>query len=241
MRASKWRSALIGDIQLINKLRLTPVTIPRHVRDEVDIDNDLTRTFPTESWFHDHLDALRTILMVYADTTPTIGYAQGMCFIVFVLYYVYYNDCPEHATNDCIFSLHGIMGNLAPLYPRNDEDVDICKWLESVSSTVRLKLLYRLPRLAVKLRNTMFIKLMIIKTGPAMFANWFPLQDVLLIWDYILQPRMFENFINVFCALMMHNRDIYMHFDTEKILQLTSVKSFYRVSSVVSLAHSLKH
>ena len=32
-----------------------------------------------------------------------------------------------------------------------------------------------------------------------------------------------------------------LYFDTEKILQLTSIKSFYRVSSVVSYAHSLKH
>lgn len=241
MRASKWRSALIGDIQLINKLRLTPVTTPCDVRDQTDIDNDLTRTFPTEPWFHDHLDNIRTILMVYADTTPTIGYAQGMCFIVFVLYYVYYQDCPEHVVNDCIFSLHGIMGNIAPLYPHDQADEDIGRWLDSVSGTVRLKLLYRIPSLAVKLRNTMFIKLMIIKTGPALFANWFSLQDVLIVWDYIVKPDMFENIINVFCALMMHNRDIYMYFDTEKILQLTSIKSFYRVSSVVSYAHSLKH
>lgn len=241
MRASKWRAALIGDLELIHKLRQTPVIPPDEVRDQNDINNDLTRTFPTESWFLDHLEDLRTILMVYADTTPTIGYAQGMCFIVFVLYYVYYQDCPKHVINDCIFSLHGIMGKIAPLYPRDDEDLDIGRWLDSVSSTIRLKLLYRVPKLAVALRNTMFIKLMIIKTGPAMFANWFSLQDVLLIWDYILKPGMFENFINVFCALMMHNGDIYMNFDTEKILQLTSVKSFYRVSSVVSYAHSLKH
>ena len=172
MRASKWRAALIGDLELINKLRQTPVVLPDEVRDQNDINNDLTRTFPTESWFLDHLEDLRTILMVYADTTRTIGYAQGMCFIVFVLYYVYYQDCPKHVINDCIFSLHGIIGNIAPLYPRDDEDADIGRWLDSVSSTIRLKLLYRVPKLAVALRNTMFIKLMIIKTGPAMFASY---------------------------------------------------------------------
>ena len=77
MRASKWRHELIGDITLIDKLRACPLIPPSEIKDQMTMDNDLRRTFPTDAWFtKEHLHNLSTILMVYADTNPTVGYAQ---------------------------------------------------------------------------------------------------------------------------------------------------------------------
>ena len=112
MRAIKWRNRLIGDIELINRLRKSKLS-PSHNEIKV-IDDDIVRTFPQCKWFYKHYDEITKILLCYADQNPNMGYAQGMCFIVFPLYYVYYTDCPEHATMDTFFSLHTLMHHLRP-------------------------------------------------------------------------------------------------------------------------------
>ncbi len=243
MRAAKWRSALIGDMELIRQLRQSVIKAPLIIRDQTDMENDLRRTFPKNQWFNtdEHLRNITTILMAYAEANPNIGYAQGMCFIAFVLYYIYYNDCPEYAVHDTFFSFHTIIRFIRPLYPRDSSDTHIIKWIDSTSSIIRLKLLYRYPKLAAKLRNTGFVKLMLIKTGPALFANWFKLEDTLILWDYLFTEDIFENMLNVIGAMIVHNREVYLHLNEEKILHLTAVKSFYRVSSIVSYAYTFEH
>jgi hypothetical protein len=241
MRASKWRHVLIGDILLLDKLRSCPLERPFHIKDQTTLDNDLRRTFPLDAWFNkkEHLRNLSTILMVYADTNPTIGYAQGMCFIVFLLYKVYYNDCPKHAVADTYYSLYTIMKFIRPLYPRDEHDEMINPWLASTSSIIRLKLLYHSPKLAIRLRGTGFIKLMLIKLGPTLFANWFSCDDTVLLWDHIFNDDIFDRVLNVLTAMIMVNKELYMNLSDEKILHITSVKSFYKISSVVSCAHTL--
>jgi len=242
MRASKWRAALIGDLDLIHKLRESTIIPPDTIRDQCTMEQDLKRTFPTIEWFNTdkHLNNISDILMAYAKVNPNIGYAQGMCFIVFVLYKVYYDDCPEYAVHDTFFSLHTLIHYIRPLYPRDSEDKHITKWLESTASIIRLKLLYRYPVLAVKLRNTGFIKLLLIKTAPALFANWFKLKDIVVLWDYLFTGDIFENILGAISAMIVCNRDIYLHLNEEKALQITAVKSFYKVSSVVSFAHTFQ-
>lgn len=242
MRASKWRAALIGDLELIRDLRQSTLTEPLIIRDQCTMEQDLKRTFPTIEWFNkgEHLANVQKILMSYAEVNPNIGYAQGMCFIVFVLYKVYYDDCPEHATHDTFFSLHTIVHHIRPMYPRDCDDKHIASWLESTASIVRLKILYGHPQLAIKLRNTGFIKLLLIKTVPALFANWFNLEDTMVAWDYIFSGVIFENMLNLVSGMILFNMEVYLHLTTEKVLQITSVKSFYRVSSIVSYAYTFQ-
>jgi len=243
MRASKWRAALIGDLDLIHKLRQSTIIPPNVIRDQSTMDQDLKRTFPTVQWFNKdtHLNNISDILMAYAKVNPNIGYAQGMCFIVFVLYKVYYEDCPEYVVHDTFYSLHTLIHYIRPLYPRDCDDKHITKWLESTASIIRLKLLYRSPKLAVKLRNSGFIKLLLIKTAPALFANWFKIEDIVILWDYLFTGDTFENMLNAITAMIVCNRDIYLHLNEDKALQITAIKSFYKVSSVVSYAHTFQH
>jgi len=242
MRAVKWRSVLIGNTELIQELRKTPILPPVVIPDQSDMENDLKRTFPHSIWFSGkHLDNLSKILRMYATINPGVGYAQGMCFIAFILYYVYYHDNPKHAVNDTFYSFHTIMGYIRPFYPRDQDDMHIGPWLDSTCSVIRLKLLYRYPKLATKLRYTGFIKLMVIKTGPAMFANWFKMDDTMILWDYLFSGDIFENMLNAIAGLIIHHKEVYIHLTEEKALQITSIKDFYRVSSVVSYAYTLKH
>lgn len=244
MRAAKWRNILIGDIDLIEKLRETPIIPPRHIRDQQVMDNDLQRTFPAESWFNTerHIENIRDIIMAYADVNQSLGYAQGMCFITFTLYRVYYEDCPKCAKIDTFYSLHTILGFLRPLFPRDADDPFVMKWIDSTAGVIKLKLLTKNAKLVSKLRGNGFIKLLLVKTLPALFANWFEYNDILLIWDHIFSnDDIFENTLNILVGMIIYHKDVYLHLRTEKVLQLTAVKSFYKASSVVSHAYTLKH
>lgn len=121
------------------------------------------------------------------------------------------------------------------------QDIHIGSWIESTASVIRLKLLYHYPKLAVRLRHTAFVKLMMIKTGPALFANWFKMEDTLILWDYLFSGDIFDNILNTIAAMIIHHKEVYIHLAEEKVLQITSVKDLYRVSSVVSYAYTLKH
>lgn len=240
MRAVTWRSRLIGDRKLITRLRDCQLIEPIHIHELKVIDDDLVRTYPRNKWFADHHDNIKLILSCYAEQNPSMGYAQGMCFIVFPLYYVYYNDCPDHALTDTFFSLHTIMHYLRPLYPRENIDLKIREWLVTTSSIIRIKLLTDHIDLATRLRNSDYIQLLLIKSGPSLFANWFDLSDTLTLWDYIFRGDLFENMMHVICAMLVVNKEIYMGFQYEKVLQIIQIKDFYRVSSIVSCARTFE-
>jgi hypothetical protein len=240
MRAVTWRRRLIGDRKLLTKLRNSELVAPDYIRELKVIDDDLVRTFPQDTWFNDHHDKIKLILSCYAEQNPSMGYAQGMCFIVFPLYRVYYNDCPEHAAVDTFFSLHTIMHFLRPLYPRSKIDVNIRSYLTTASSIIRIKLLSDHIGLATRLRNSEYIQLLLIKSGPSLFANWFDLSDTETLWDYIFHGDLFENLMHVICAMLVVNKEIYMGFSYEKILEIIQVKDFYRVSSLVSCARTFQ-
>ena len=72
MRASKWRAALIGDLDLIHKLRESTIIPPDTIRDQCTMEQDLKRTFPTIEWFNTdkHLNNISDILMAYAKVNP---------------------------------------------------------------------------------------------------------------------------------------------------------------------------
>jgi len=242
MRAHKWRTALLGDVKLIQKLRESIVDRPLTIRDQSDMEADLRRTFPRDTWFntHEHLGNLTTIIMTYAHTNPSVGYAQGMCFITFLLYRVYYHDCPTHAISDTLYSLHGLMRHIRPMFPRDSHDTQVVIFIDAATNIIRLKFLYNYPQLTHKLRNKDYVKLMFIKCGPALFANWFEMEDTKIIWDYIFDGDIFDNILTVVGAMILHHKEIYLQLCDEKILELTSIKSFYKVSSIVSYARTLK-
>ena len=68
MRAAKWRSALIGRVELIRELRKTDIVPPDNIPDQIDMENDLKRTFPMVLWFTNtrHLGNIETVLKMYA-------------------------------------------------------------------------------------------------------------------------------------------------------------------------------
>lgn len=243
MRASKWRLNLLGSLTLMNTLRKTQLVLPlQNLPDHNTIMQDIVRTFPEDRWYTDHLSELSKILLCFAKHNPSIGYAQGMCFIVFVLYRVFYNDCPKYATIDTFYALHTIMTHIRPLYPRPEEDDIILSFIDSTAALIRLNFINSHQRLAIKLRGNEMIKLLLVKTGPTLFANWFQYNDLLLIWDYLFRDlNIFDNFINISTAMIICHEKIYLCMNYEKTLHIISEKSFYRAISIVSSARTFEH
>lgn len=238
MRATKWRAKLIGNIDKVTKLRDTceHLLVPSTILDETDLNNDLERTFPTLKYTSEQLRPIKNVLKTYAHVNREIGYMQGMCFIAFVFHYVYSHDNRIHMKADTYYSLTSLITFIRPVYPIHSRDPKPAEFLENMSKLIRIKLIYKHALLADKLRNLDYIKTLIIRTIPALFANYFSLDDTLVLWDYLFDGDIFENIINCYCAILVCNKQIYLHMNDEKIYTFILTPCFYRVASIVSAA-----
>lgn len=242
MRAVKWRQSLIGDMTRLALLRDTHehIFVPDKIADETDLNNDLQRTFPGLSYSDEQLEPIKNILKVYANVNREIGYMQGMCFIAFVLYHTYSNDDPENCIVDTYYSLTRLVGYIRPIYPVHAKDPKPTQFLNNMSKLIRLKLVCKHQALAGKLTNLDYIRTLIIRTAPALFANYFTMEDTKILWDYIMDGDIFENILSCYCAILVCNKDIYLHMNDEKIYTFIMTPCFYRVASIVSAAYAFR-
>jgi hypothetical protein len=238
MRATKWRKTLVGDLERLTQLRDTceHLLVPNTILDETDLNNDLERTFPTLKYTSEQLRPIKNVLKTYAHVNREIGYMQGMCFIAFVLHHVYSQDNMTHVKADTYYSLTHIIGFIRPVYPIHSRDSKPAEFLENMAKLIRIKLIYKHPLLADKLRKLDYIKTLIIRTIPALFANYFTFDDTVVLWDYLFDGDIFENIINCYCAILVCNKQIYLHMNDEKIYTFILTPCFYRVASIVSAA-----
>ena len=80
--AAKCRFSLLGtnrEVTLLRNIELSEPNIDELPSDEID--RDLKRTFPTESWFNEHLRQIRNVLLWYSWTNPACGYCQSYTYI----------------------------------------------------------------------------------------------------------------------------------------------------------------
>ena len=81
------------------------------------ISMDIMRTYPTEHWFDPHRSKLLSLLNTFAAMNPGIGYTQGMNYLIFPLWKVYYESTPEWAVEDTLCSMQSIMQMTLRAYP----------------------------------------------------------------------------------------------------------------------------
>ena len=101
MRASSWRK------NLCTSSPYPPIEIVKGPYDE-QIQLDLNRTFTEESWFDSHRETLSGILNTFSVVNEGFGYPQGLNYLAFPLYYVYFNDQPKTAVEDTFYSLQSL-------------------------------------------------------------------------------------------------------------------------------------
>ena len=91
-RAQKWRNYLLGSPSTIYLLRESKEIKHKENKHEEVIRNDLKRTYPLNDFFTDRIGDLSNVLNTYAHINEGMGYAQGMAFIAFNLYKIYYEE-----------------------------------------------------------------------------------------------------------------------------------------------------
>lgn len=244
MRAHKWRKALIGAPETIRLLRQT--NIPKTIDSEYRrvINDDLRRTFPENNWFTNHISELSNILNLYAYTNNGMGYAQGMAFIVFILYKIYYEDEPKYASQDTYYSFHKLITIIRPIYPLHDKDVRPNLFKDDIKRIVYLKIAHDHRDLAEKLKyHPDILPVLIYQCIPTLFGNKFAFKSSCLLFDFMIVSKpveLFNRVLCVLCGIIISLKEIFMSMSFEKILQLISAKELYNVRKIICIANKIK-
>lgn len=243
MLARRWRKVLQGSPSTLKVLRLTNIQDNINSDFSETIHQDIVRTYPTDPWFLPHIGKLSNILNLYAYTNKGMGYAQGMAFIVFILYKVYYKDRPKYACQDTFYSFHKIVNTIRPIYPLTKDDVSTSHFKDDIQKLIYLKIAVNYRKLSLRLKSMPeILPVVIYQCVPTLFANKFSVEDTIVIYDFIFMDKctnMFHRTICILCAIFISFEPIILSFQFEKILELIAVKQYYNVRKIISVAYSL--
>ena len=218
MRASCWRKSLCPSSPY------PPIKFIKGTYDE-QIVLDLNRTFKEVKWFDKHLETLRGILNTFSVINEGFGYPQGLNYLVFPLFYVYFHDNPNIAVEDTFYSLQSLVRVVLPLYPLDAKDTKALTTIVSVTNMVVLQCYEREPRLQILFTGTHFPFIVSIVSSilPTMYANIFSLNDTLLLWDELIKKNcndMFKAVIRVLVQAFLFHKNLFIHLPADKSMTL---------------------
>lgn len=249
MRAQKWRDILIGNREIVKNLRKTKLINVDELKlkpsDEMDLKRDLTRTYPTHAFFKDNLHTLSTIIQWYCHTNRGMGYFQGLCFMTFPLYYVFYKDDPEHAQEDTFYAVHKFIQVIRPCIPIASNEPATLEFNDTIAKLVLLELGSKSLKLQRKFLDgpwDIVIPTLVVQLIPSMFANRFSLDEVLILWDYIIEGganHMLGKVVNIITAMVLQLEQVYLHLEFDKALTLMQCPENYNVYKIIITAKSL--
>lgn len=218
MRASLWRKCLCPS---------SPYPSIELVSGPYDeqIDLDLGRTFSKEQWFDAHRETLKGILNTFSVVNEGFGYPQGLNYLAFPLYYVYYHDQPKTAVEDTFYSLQSLVRVVLPLYPLDASDSSAFETICSVANMVTLQCYEAEPKLSILFAETHapFMTSLVSSIMPTLYANVFTLQDTLLLWDEILSPSckvMFKQVVQIMVQAILFHKNMFLHMPVDKSMML---------------------
>ena len=243
MIAQRWRKILLGKPDTLKLLRSTNIknTVPSSFDEDIHL--DLVRTYPNDKWFTTHTKNLSNILNLYAYTNNGMGYAQGMAFIVFILYKKFYNDEPSYACQDTFYSFHKIVNVIRPIYPINERDTSSTEFHDHLKHLIFFKIARKNRNLANKLKQFPDLMSVIIYNNiPCLFANKFSVEESTLLYDFIFVgacSEMFHRVICILCAIVISFKPIIMSFTFDKVLEIMAVRDYYNVRKLLCIAYDL--
>lgn len=218
MRASTWRKCLCSSSPY------PPLHIVSGPYDE-QIKLDIHRTYSDVAWFETHRETLRCILNTFSVVNEGFGYPQGLNYLAFPLFYVYYRDRPKTAVEDTFYSLQSLVRVVLPLYPLDSKDASAYETICSVANLVNLRCYESDPSLSILFTETHmpFITSLVSSIMPTMYANVFSLQDTLLLWDEILSPScntMFKSVVQIMVNAILFHKNMFLHMPVDKSMNL---------------------
>ncbi len=214
MRATLWRKCLCPSSPY------PPLVLIEGPYDE-QILLDLNRTFSDVAWFKPHLETLRSILNTFSVVNEGFGYPQGLNYLAFPLYYVYFHDQPKNAVEDTFYSLQSLVRVVLPLYPLDSKDSAALETICSVANLVVYECYVKEPSLSILFSDSHmpFITSLVSSMMPTMYGNVFAFQDTLLLWDQILSPSckaMFKSIVQIMVQSILYHKNMFLHMPVEK-------------------------
>lgn len=192
---------------------------------------DITRTFPKERWFDPHRDKLVSLLNTFASINPGIGYTQGMNYLIFPLWKVYYESTPEWAVEDTLCSMQSIMHMTLRAYPNHVSSSQL-PYLKTLAGIIRLRCITLEPAMIVLFEDSYmpFLTSVISMTIPTLFAAALRVDHVMILWDQLFSAstkrRMFNRAIDTLVCLLVHHKNIFIHLPLT-----TAMEVFQRLTS----------
>lgn len=248
MNASTWRSVLMGNLveAYRNRSRVSKTTLKKETKekDRQEIDKDMPRTFPCNAFFSETKikEELLHILQEFSIFHPGVGYFQGLCFLVYPLYYVYYLDDPTTATVDTYYSLIKIIKILRPVLPLHEKDTKALAYLQKVEKIIEFKLSLKDYELYNIVKQHQLTMLLIVQMLPSLFANRFLLEDTLLLWDYVFTVQqnssdatILEKIVNIFVAFIIYHKYVYLYHSYEDKLTLPQVDTNNNAIEIIKI------
>ena len=194
------------------------------------IETDVRRTFPRHP-VQAEAKNLCEILAMFAKQHPQIAYAQGQAFLCIPIFWIYWKDAPSFAVKDTLFSLGRLHRICRPLYPLHKNDNGPVKFCSSIASC--------LSRYFSNWTEecTEYAKSFILHFWGCLFANLFSMEDVLILWEYILEPtedrsRMLRLFKFTLALIRKHER--IMDFGPVEAFQFLSHPSVHDVPRLIT-------
>jgi len=221
-RAVRWRVALLGPVDtwfhVRKKLHFSPSSY------DAQIHSDVARTQVQDSWFHaQHRASVCQLLNAFASTNPGIGYAQGLNFLVFPLYKVFYLAAPQWAMEDTFYSLQRLMRSLLLIYPLHCDDMAVLTNMVALSADVKLRATTIQPKLCSMLFSEQyapFLMSLVSKLLPTLFANVFSVDNTIVLWDHLFANDLPLLNLGVHCVarLLVINYNAVLHLPLDKCM-----------------------
>ena len=223
MRAFQWRTKMMGPVERWHELR-APVEFDPSAYD-TQIRMDVARTHSSDKWFDPHRESICKVLNAFANTNIGFGYPQGLNFLVFPLWKVYYTSIPEWAMHDVYYSLQFLVGELLSVYPVDKSDGAALDQIRTICAVVKLRSATKYPDLRKKIFSEEYdplITSLVSRLVPTLFANVYAVDDCLVLWDGLLSKgskgSILDAVIQCMVTLVCLHRNVFEHLSLESCM-----------------------
>lgn len=216
MYAARWK------FKLLKNYRIQFLPISNHCNN--DLEKDMKRTYPTVEWFRKHERELSNILLNFIEMNPALSYMQGMCFIVFTLFYTFRHS--DFRSCETLYCLHKIVEPIRPIYPLNENDRSPLLFIDSTAKIILLKINQRSKALS-ELLDIDIVKIFIVSGFPSFFGNWYNLEETIKLYDVLIDEspvKMLNNMIQFLACFFLYHKQIILNSTLEQTMYILQQK-----------------
>ena len=197
---------------------------------------DVVRTHSSDTWFDPHRESICRLLNAFANTNIGFGYPQGLNFLVFPLWKVYYTADPKWVMHDVFYSLQYLVGALLSVYPIHKTDAAALTQIEVISSIVKLRVTKKHPELRQKIFSNdyaLFVMSLVSTMVPTMFSNVYSVDHTIMLWDNMFQKESILDAVvhGVVVIICIHHNAV-MHLPLSSCMSVIQESAPYTISRV---------